>query len=94
MHERMDFYVVPHTYKGGSNVTVHCLNESIKRQIAHMKAAGKKTPHTLYVQLDNTTKENKNQYVEAYLSSLVTEGVFDVVVMTFLPVWHTHEDID
>ena len=94
MHERMDFYVVPHTYKGGSNVTVHCLNESIKRQIAHMKAAGKKTPHTLYVQLDNTTKENKNQYVEAYLSSLVTEGVFDVVVMTFLPVGHTHEDID
>lgn len=51
-------------------------------------------PRTLYVQLDNCSRENKNHYLMAYLESLVALRVFDVVEAGFLPVGHTHDDID
>ena len=92
--KRMECFLVPHTYKGGSNVTIHCLNESLKRMQAAYKKAGLKWPHTWFLQLDNTTKENKNQFVLAYLQSLVDTKVFKRIEVSFLPVGHTHEDID
>jgi len=49
---------------------------------------------TLYLQLDNCIRENKNRFLFAYLESLVHWGVFDDVIVGFLPVGHTHEDID
>jgi hypothetical protein len=91
---RMDVYMVPHTYAGGSNVTIHCLNESLKRMQNAYREAKMKWPHTLFVQLDNTTKENKNQFVLAWAQTLVDTFVFDDVYISFLPVGHTHEDID
>jgi hypothetical protein len=48
----------------------------------------------LYVQMDNCARENKNKDVFAYLSYLVKCGLFDRVEASFLPVGHTHEDID
>ena len=33
-------------------------------------------PHILYVQLDNTARENKNSTVFGYLSMLVEKGIF------------------
>ena len=92
--KRMDFYMIPHTYKGGSNVTVHCLNESLKRMQAAYKDHGLQWPTTWCLQLDNTTKENKNQFVLAWLQMLVDTHVFDEILVSFLPVGHTHEDID
>jgi hypothetical protein len=91
---RMDFYIVPHTFKGGSNVTIHCLNESLKRTQKVYAEHKKKRPSTWFLQLDNTTKENKNQFVLAWLQTLVDTGVFDTIYVSFLPVGHTHEDID
>jgi hypothetical protein len=91
---RMDFYIVPHTFKGGSNVTIHCLNESLKRTQKAYAEHGKKWPTTWFLQLDNTSKENKNQFVLAWLQTLVDTGVFETIYVSFLPVGHTHEDID
>ena len=51
-------------------------------------------PSTLFLQLDNTSKENKNQYVFAYLTHLVNTGVFKTIYLSFLVPGHTHEDID
>jgi hypothetical protein len=48
----------------------------------------------LRVQLDNTTKENKNNYMLGYLAMLVQTAVFTVVELHFLPVGHTHNDLD
>lgn len=92
--KRMDFYMIPHTYKGGSNVTIHCLNESLKRMQAAYKDRGLQWPTTWCLQLDNTTKENKNQFVLAWLQMPVDTHVFDEILVSFLPVGHTHEDID
>ena len=51
-------------------------------------------PRTLYIQLDNTTRENKNQTFLAYLCMLVDKGIFDKIKVGFLLVGHTHDQID
>ena len=51
-------------------------------------------PPVLYVQLDNTARENKNSSVFGYLSMLVEKGVFKKVKVNFLLVGHTHNHID
>jgi hypothetical protein len=39
-------------------------------------------------------RECKNRYIFAYLKSLVDSGTFEHVYLSFLPVGHTHCDID
>ena len=51
-------------------------------------------PEVLYLQLDNTSRENKNQVVFGYLSMLVELGIFKKVKVGFLLVGHTHDHID
>lgn len=51
-------------------------------------------PKQLFLQLDNTTGSNKGQYLFSYLGMLISAGVFERVLVSFLPVGHTHEDID
>jgi hypothetical protein len=51
-------------------------------------------PKRLYLQLDNSAKDNKNQFVFAFLSLLTARKVFVEIQVGFLMVGHTHEDID
>ncbi|WAR30311.1 hypothetical protein MAR_032853, partial [Mya arenaria] len=51
-------------------------------------------PPTLFLQADNCVRENKNQYVLGFCELLVKERIFNEVHLSFLPVGHTHEDID
>ncbi|ELR15619.1 uncharacterized protein ACA1_377230 [Acanthamoeba castellanii str. Neff] len=51
-------------------------------------------PSTLYLQFDNCSWENKNKYMLAYCHWLVFNKVFQSITISFLPVGHTHEDID
>ena len=48
----------------------------------------------LYVQLDNTAKENNDSIVFGYLSMLVERGIFKNIKVNFLLVGHTHDHID
>ncbi len=67
--------------------------EAIHRFLNGRRAAGP-LPPTFFLQLNNCSRENKNKYVMAYLESLVALNVFQSVEAGFLPVGHTHEDID
>lgn len=49
---------------------------------------------TIYLQLDNCSRENKNRFLMAYVESLVAWGMVEEVLVGFLPVGHSHEDID
>jgi hypothetical protein len=51
-------------------------------------------PSNLNLQLDNLAKDNKNQYMMAFLSLLTTRGVFKEIQVGFLLVERTHEDIN
>jgi hypothetical protein len=51
-------------------------------------------PRKLFLQLDNSTKDNKNRFVMAFCSLLTARRIFKEVTVGFLVVEHTHEDID
>ena len=48
-------------------------------------------PPTLILQLDNTSQENKNNHLFAFLALLLETRVFENIIVNFLPVGHTHE---
>ena len=51
-------------------------------------------PKKLFLQLDNSAKDNKNRYVMAFCSLLTTRRIFKEVTVGFLIVGHTHKDIN
>ena len=76
----------------GNNVTIQALHDCLA---AVAKEDGpSRAPHTLFVQVDNTTKQCKGRFLMGWLGYLVLRGVFAEVYASFLPVGHTHEDVD
>ena len=73
-----------------SNLTITVLLQSLVARIKGRDVF----PTTLYLQLDNCGRENKNQYVLAVLALLVQLNIFDEITLGFLMKGHTHEDID
>ena len=73
--------------KQGVNVTI----EALHRTLRAYEESGNSLPPTLYLQLDNTCKQNKSRFMMAYLGELVRMGVFESIYVSFLPVGHTHE---
>jgi hypothetical protein len=70
-----------------ANLTIHVLQNILNSWEGTL-------PPVLYLQLDNTTQENKNKYVMAYLQILVDLGTFEKIKVGFLLVGHTHDQID
>jgi hypothetical protein len=74
-----------------SNMVWECLHRTLRAVETHSRHG---LPDVLYVQGDNTTREMKNQYFFGNCAMLVHRGVFRKIRVSFLPVGHTHEDID
>lgn len=51
-------------------------------------------PPTLHIQLDNCWRENKNRYAFCFWSLLVAKKIVREVIVSFMMVGHTHDDID
>ena len=83
------FTCPPHIAQG-HNITIQCVHDVLMRVLEEEGCI----PPILNVQLDNTSKQNKGQHLVAYLGYLVQTGVVREAYMNFLPVGHTHEDID
>ena len=83
-------YMVDDAVIGGGNVTV----EVIWRTLIKLQELRQIWAEDLHVQLDNTSKDNKNHTVFGFLAWLVAEEHFVNATVSFLPVGHTHEDID
>ena len=73
----------------GTNIVIECLHHVL---LDYKKNRGR-IPPVIYIQLDNTWKQNKNKFMLGYLACLVAWGVVRQVIVSFLPVGHTHEDI-
>ena len=78
--------------KHGTNLTIEALHRVLLKE--WLRGNKERLPRVLYIQLDNCSKQNKSQYLIAYLGLLVGWDVFEEVILSFLPVGHTHEDID
>jgi hypothetical protein len=83
------FTCPPHIAQG-HNVTI----QALFAVLVHVKRTTGRIPPILYIQLDNTTKQNKGKFLMGYLGTLVKAGVIQEAFVHFLPVGHTHEDID
>lgn len=65
-------FIEAHTWPHDSNLVLNILMELLKTR--------EFLPEVLYLQLDNTARENKNKYVLAFLALLVEEGIFSEVL--------------
>ena len=87
--DRFNVYINEPQVHSTSNVAIHCLHDTL---MDLLEARGQ-LPKVLYLQVDGGP-ENKNQWTFGYLALLVHLGVFEKIKVSFLPVGHTHEDID
>lgn len=85
----MYVYTMSHKFPADPNTTI----EVLQRTLTKLSEEGP-LPRKFYLQMDNCVRENKNQALFAYLSWLVQRNIFDSIEVSFLPVGHTHEDID
>ena len=95
--QRMDHYIANARVGtgGGSNFTIECILRTLRKLSEENYAAeGGKLPPKLYMQLDNCSGDNKNYAILAFCNFLIDQGIFEQVEVGFLPVGHTHEDID
>ena len=83
-------YTYYENFLQGHNVTIQAIHNTLADKLAR----DGKLPSTLYLQLDNTTKQCKGRYIIGWLGYLIHVGRFRHTVLSFLPVGHTHEDID
>ena len=80
--------------KHGSNITVEALHRVVVWLWENKAQRGIFKQSVMYLQLDNTSKQCKSKYVLGYLALLVAWRVFKEIIVSFLLVGHTHEDID
>ncbi|KAL3687668.1 hypothetical protein R1sor_013977 [Riccia sorocarpa] len=73
--------------KSDSNLTITVLHKIILEWEGPL-------PPTLYLQLDNTVRENKNNILFAYLAMLLDRNIFTKIKLGFLLVDHTHDFVD
>ena len=79
-------------FKHGANITCEAIHRVLVKEFERRGRIP--MPRIFFLQLDNTTKQCKSQYIIAYLGLLVGWDVFEEVILSYLPVGHTHEDID
>jgi len=79
--------------KKDANLWATALLEILKDLRKEYEAKGKQWPHTLYLQCDNAA-DNKNLVMYTVCQILRDKGIFKKVKLSFLPVGHTHEDVD
>ena len=48
----------------------------------------------VFIQMDNTVSENKNNHIMGFLAALVARGVMRSVTLCFMMVGHIHNKID
>ena len=80
------YFIAPNIHND-ANLTINIIHHVLTHWSGNL-------PQVLYLQLDNTSHENKNQIVFGYLSMLVEMGIFQKVKVGFLLVGHTHDHID
>lgn len=89
IENNLHLYTMTQEHETGANHII----ETIHRFLNERRKKGP-LPPVFFVQVDNCSRENKNRYFMSYLESLVSLKVFQSIEVAFLPVGHTHEDID
>ena len=78
------FYFIEEDMQKDSSLTVEALFTTIEESRKQAAAKGRSLPADLWIQLDNTSGENKNQYVFSALAAVVKRQIFKSAVLAFL----------
>ncbi len=77
-------------FSGSANTTCSVLLQVLLSLIQR----GDTIPKTLYLQLDNSSKDNKNTTLLSFVAWMVYMTIIDTAEVCFLIKGHTHEDVD
>ncbi|CAN0284914.1 unnamed protein product [Ectocarpus sp. 12 AP-2014] len=86
----MQVFMIPQILGTGSNMvctTLFTLFMELTLQWEHSLG-------DVFIQMDNTVSENKNNFIMGFLAALVGRGVMRSVTLCFMMVGHTHIQID
>ena len=90
-----DFYLTDdEVLSHGASHYCEVLERTLSRVAEIAERDGILMPRHLVIQSDNTTSQAKNSLVGQFLATLVAAGKFETATLNFLPVGHTHEDVD
>lgn len=87
--KHLSLFVMTEEFESGANHVLEAIHSVLQKK----RAVGT-LPEVLFIQADNCTRKNKNKFFMAYCEMLVANGVFLEVQVSFLPIGHTHTDID
>ena len=88
--QERDYIFFLDSYLKNSNLTITCLFLHIVQHLSKNSSQ----PPVLWLQSDNASGENKNRWMIAFVVWLVEIGWFVEVMLSMLPVGHTHIDVD
>jgi hypothetical protein len=83
-------YRTYHNVRNNANLSIHCFLKALE---VIQNDPNDRIPDVVYYQVDGGS-ENVASHVYAMMALLVARGLTKKVVITRLPVGHTHEDID
>lgn len=75
----------------GTNLNIEVINRTLLKLEEKYMEQNQQLPPRLFIQLDNTCKENRNKILFSYFDMLIRRGIFREIYISFLPVGHTHE---
>jgi hypothetical protein len=85
-------YVVPENAPHDNNTMISVMMDGLAKA-KELRACNSLPPH-VFVQMDNTNTDNKTKVFMAFCELLVRAGIFKTLDVSFLPVGHTHADVD
>jgi len=92
--EEVSFSLREEDVEKGSEYVIEILVRALSRVVAERCRQNKPPAKYLWIQADNCSGENKNQWTSRLSGLFVDRGLFECVVLAFLQVGHTHEDLD
>lgn len=86
---KLSFFIMTECHETGDKHIIETMH-----QVLTIKMELSVTPKYVFVQMDICTCENKIPFVFSYFESLVPCGIEKEIILPFLPIGHTPEDID
>lgn len=88
------YYLLASDAMQDSNMQLTLLSHTLDKVCTKLAQSGRQVPQNLVVQADNTCRETRNQWAFKWAAILLLRGLFRSITFNFLPVGHTHLDLD
>ena len=88
------FYLLGPETKNDSNMVCTLLSHTLDVAQEKLRERGRAMPQNMLVACDNTARENRNQWLNKWASTLMLRNLFRSVTFAFMEVGHTRNNLD